>query len=277
MLSVLDSKGIFSFILFYLLIPKNFKEENIRFLKSLYEQYDYFNITFIKMDDRWKNAYTSVYLTIHAYYRYSLGELIHNFEKLIYLDADTICFGDLFGFYNLNFGGKIFLGRILQTNKIDSKEYYTINNGILLLNLKEMRKIKIEKMILNILKNGFPNKNLHQSEINNKWTNNFKTADQALINKYFFKYIGLIPPKYNGKHYFDYNSTIEYNKDSGNLYNNDYLYFSFKFPVIRHYPGSKQNLFYNEDWGYYARKSKYFKALSKDLSDIYNYSFIYYY
>ena len=51
MLSVLDSKGIFSFIIFYIIIPKDFKKQHIRFLESLYEQYDYFNITFLTMDN----------------------------------------------------------------------------------------------------------------------------------------------------------------------------------------------------------------------------------
>ena len=271
MLSILENKSIFSYIIFYIIIPKDFTEQNIMLLERLYEQYDYFNITFIFMDNRWKNSFTSSYLTIHAYYRYSLGELIPNFDKIIYLDADTICFGDLSNFYSLNFRGKVILGRLLETNYINNKEYYSINSGILLLNLKEMREIKFEKRLLKISKNRFPYNNIKQGNINNKYANDLRTVDQAFINKYFYKYIGLFPPKYNGKRYFSYNITIKYNKDSGGLYENDYLYFSFKFPSIRHYPGQKLNIFYNEDWAYYARKSKYFHKLSKNLSNIYNY------
>ena len=270
MLSVLDSKSISSFVLFFILIPNDFTENNIRFLESLYEQYDYFNISFIKMDDRWKKAFSSNYLTIQTYYRYSLGELIKYLDKIIYLDADTICLKDLLDFYHLNFKGKLLLGRLLKTNIIDNKEYYSINCGILLLNLKEMRKMKIEEQILNILNNGFGHNKI-QGKIINEFTD-VKMADQAIINGYFYKYIGLFPPKYNGKRYFNYNITVQYNNNSGNLYDNNYLYFSFKYPSIKHYPGPKPNLFYTEEWEYFARKSKYFQKISKNISNIYNYS-----
>ena len=132
MLSVLNSKEYYTYILFYIVIPKDFEEQNKFFLESLYEQYDYFNITFIRMDDRYKNAFTASYLTIHAYYRYSLGELIPNWNKIIYLDADTICLTDLSNFYNLNFRGKAILGRIIRTGKDNKNKYLFINTGILL-------------------------------------------------------------------------------------------------------------------------------------------------
>ena len=272
MLSILESKNIFSFIIFYIIIPKDFKQHNIEFLESLYEQFDYFNITFLYMDDRWNNAFTARYLTIHTYYRYSLAELIPNLDKIIYLDVDTICFEDLSDFYNLNFRGKIILGRVLQTNKINNQTYYTINAGILLLNLKEMRKMKIEKDLLNIMKSGFGFKNITNEKAYNKWTKLIMPG-QTILNLYFYKYIGPIPPKFNAKDKFDYQKIVQMNGDLGDMYDNDYLYFSFKFPSLKHYPGSKKNLFSHKDWMYFARKSKYFNEKTKNLSYIYNYSF----
>ena len=47
MISILSSKEEFTFISFYLIISKDFKKKNIHFLLSLYEQFDYFNITFL--------------------------------------------------------------------------------------------------------------------------------------------------------------------------------------------------------------------------------------
>ena len=46
MLSILNSKDISTYISFYIVIPKDFDKKNIDFLSSLYDQYDYFNITF---------------------------------------------------------------------------------------------------------------------------------------------------------------------------------------------------------------------------------------
>ena len=61
------------------------KKDNILLLESLYQQFEYFNITFIKMDNRFNKAFTSRYLTSHAYYRYSLGELIPNLDKILFV------------------------------------------------------------------------------------------------------------------------------------------------------------------------------------------------
>ena len=65
---------------------------------------------------------------------------------LIYLDSDTICLKDLSNLYDLNFLGKIFLAKI---NTFNNKTLnFTINTGVLLLNLNIMRKEKIEQKVL---------------------------------------------------------------------------------------------------------------------------------
>ena len=85
MISILNSKYYFTFVSFYLIISEDFEQKNIDFLNSLYDQYDLFNITFIKMDNKYNNAYTSRYLTKETYYRFSTGELIPHLNKIIYL------------------------------------------------------------------------------------------------------------------------------------------------------------------------------------------------
>ena len=259
MTSILISKQIDTYISFYIIIPNDFLQTNIDFLNSLYDQYDYFNITFIKMDDRYNKAYISRYITNQAYYRFSLGELIPNLNKIIYLDSDTICYKDLSNLYNLNFRGKIILGQVIISNKSKKTGYYSINSGILLLNLKEMRKIKFEKKILKI--------------INKDYKNNYH--DQAIINLYFYKNVGIFPPQYHGRPYINYGEIVEYNKKSGNIYDNDFLYFSWKYPSIKHFIAYSKPNFKNrhnkEDWWYFARKSKYFKKKSHNLSIIFNY------
>ena len=111
MISILDSKNYYLYISFYLIIPNNFTQGNIDFLCSLYQQYDYFNITFIKIDDRYGNAFISRYLTTHAYYRFSLGKFIPYLVKIIYLNTDVIVLENLIQFYSFNFNGKVILGQ----------------------------------------------------------------------------------------------------------------------------------------------------------------------
>ena len=198
------------------------------------------------MDNRYNIAYISRYLTKQTYYRFSAGELIHNLNKIIYLDTDTIVYNDLTEFYNLNFNGKVILGQPTYFNRSPKTGIYKINNGILLLNLKRMRKMKIEQKVLYILNKGFQN-DYH---------------DQFLLNQYFPEIIGIFPPKYHIRPWNDFNEVKEFNIRSGNIYDNDYLYFSSKYPTITHYVYDSKPIFNNksksEDWWYFARISKYY-------------------
>lgn len=258
MISILNSKNYYTFILFYLIISKDYTKKNKNLLESLYDQYDYFNITFIKMDDRYDKAFISRYISKETYYRFSLGELIPNLNKIIYLDTDIIVFKDLIKLYNLNFNGKIFLGQLSCANKSPKTGVYNINAGVLLLDLYEMRKKKIEKKVLDIIKLGYKN----------------KFHDQGLLNQFFKKYIGIIPPEYNTRPFKNYHEIIKFNKDSGSLYNNDYIYFSWKYPSIRHYLGYSKPIYNNtnnrDDWWYFASISKYFIKKGNNYSRIFN-------
>ena len=256
MTSILYSKNINSYISFYLLISKDYTQHNIDFIKSLFDQYDYFNITIIVIDKRYDVAPNHRYLTKETYFRCSLGELIPYLNKIIYLDVDIIAFKDLSNLYNINFNGKMILGLPLPKTS-----NYIINCGILLLNLKKMRDINMEKKILNIL-------------INKK--EKYKCADQDIINKYFQEYIGVFPPENQARPYNE-KKIKKFNNNIGNLYNNDFFLFSWKYPTIRHYNGYKPtylriNNKFLEDWWYFARLSKYFLKKTDNLNSIFNYT-----
>lgn len=262
MISILTNKELYTYISFYMIIPNNFSKKNIDFLNSLYNQFDLFNITFIKMDDRYKKAYISRHITQESYYRFSLGELLPNLNKIIYLDSDTIVFKDLTKFYNLNFNGKIILGQVTGNNKSKQNHIYHINCGILLLNLKGMRKINIEKKVINIINKGF--KSYYH--------------DQSLLNNYFYKYIGIYPPEFHTRTFKNYLRVKNWNYKSGNIYDNDYLYFAWKYPTIRHYLGRSKyknnNFIKYYDWWYFARKSKYYKKKTTNIKNIFNFTYI---
>ena len=252
MISILSSRNYYTYIDFYLVISNDFSSKNFIILESLFEQFFYFNITYIYMDNRYQNAFVHRYITNQAYFRFSLGNLLPNLNKLIYLDADTIVFKDLSNVYNLNFRGKIFLFKGLCQNKKD-KEQIRINSGISLFNLKKMREMKIEEKALKILNSGFKHPTLH---------------DQAVINTFFYKYVGLFPPEFNV--YLLNISEVNNLISKTDIYDRDKLLFSLKYPTIRHYKGDKKNL--NEDWFFFARKSKYFQKISLNYSNVYNFS-----
>ena len=247
MSSILSSKNTYTYICFYIIIPSNFQQRNINFLNSLYEENDYFNITFIEMDNRYDKAYTDRRITKQAYYRFSLGELLPNLNKIIYIDVDIIAYKDLTKFYNLNFNGKMILGQPTYGHKNRRKQGFNkINTGILLLNLVEMRKNKFEKKVIEITKK----------------VKKLSYHDQTLLNDYFKQYIGIFPPEYHTRPWSNYKEMAIFNYKIGKPFDTDYFYFSHKYPTIRHFLGRYKprnpNINHIEDWWFFARKSKYY-------------------
>ena len=221
----------------------------------MYEQYDFFNMTFFSMDNRFDKVKMFRYITKSDYFKLALDDYLPMINKIIYLDSDIIVYKDLVNLYEHNFNGKLILAipSVFLGNQLISKDIY-YNGGVLLLNLKKMRKIKFNKKVLEILDSGFKD-------------NFYNWNDQALINKFFYDYIGDLEPTYNSKlDLFD--SNLKYylnNNDSLNLIN---LIYSEKFPSIFHFTGKDKPFTIkrkrSDDWLFYAKKGKYLYILLKN-------------
>ena len=260
MISILSSKEEFTFISFYLIISKGFQKKNIHLISSLYEQFDYFNITFVEMDNRYSNAFISRRMTIQTYFRFSLGELFPNLNRILYLDSDIIVYKDLNKLYNLNFNGKMVLGQVTGYNRNKKTGIFHINNGILLFNLIQMRKMKIEEQVFNIIKKK----------------EKLRYHDQTIMNNYFKMHIGIFPIEYHIRNWGNFKEIKQWNKHAGDVYDNDYFYFAQKYPSIRHFLGRNKPVYSDknhiEDWWFFARKSKYFRQKSFKFENIFNYN-----
>ena len=105
----------------------------------------------------------------------SLSDIVKNFDKIIYLDCDTIVHKDISDLYSLEINGKYYMGTPgLELGKIiinGTRNF--INSGVLLINLKELRKIKAPE--------------LYESYYKQYGT---KKEDEYLINVIFYNYIG---------------------------------------------------------------------------------------
>ena len=248
MISILESKNFNTFVSFYIIVHKNFTEFNKNIILSLYEQYDLLNITIIYMDGRYNNVKINNYLNEIAYYRLSLGELLPNINKIIYLDSDVLVYKDLTNLFNTNFNGHMILSRKMPKD-LKIKKIFKINTGVLLLNLKKMRNIKLEENVIKIINNGFTS----------------SVQDQGLLIKYYLKYIGELKEKYNVPNH-GFTSLINYYKNKKLFYKNNYLRFIINHPAIKHFIGPMKSKKYinSYDWWYFASKSKYYSFIRKN-------------
>lgn len=127
-----------------MIVTKDFKKDNIDLISSLYEQYDLFNITFIKTN-LFKNVITFRCVTKSAYYKLMLADLLPELNKIIYLDSDIIVYKDLFNLYNHNFNNNLILAAPIFWTYIFNSNTKFYNTVILLLNLQKMREINFTK------------------------------------------------------------------------------------------------------------------------------------
>ena len=260
MSSILSSKDSSTYVCFYLIISSDFEDKNIKFINSLHEIYEYFNVTYIRMDGRYNKAYTDRRITTQAYYRFSLGEILPKLNKIIYFDTDIIVYKDLGNFYNLNFNGKMILGQPTYGNKKAQRlGFHRINTGILLMNLLEMRKNNFESKVIEVINKG----------------KKFRYHDQTLLNDYFKEYLGIFPPEYHTRPWSNYKEMEIFNKRIGRVFDQDYFYFVHKYPTIRHFLGGYKprdpNINHIEDWWFFARKSKYYNKDAKTYDSAFSF------
>ena len=100
------------------------------------------------------------YYSETIYYRMFIPSMFPEYEKAIYLDADIILQDDVANLYNLDLGGNLIAGVTDQViNSVPEFKVYSkvglgiepekyFNSGVLVMNLREMRKAKIEEKFL---------------------------------------------------------------------------------------------------------------------------------
>lgn len=130
------------------------------------------------------------YFGLESYSRlFSAFKLPKDIDKILYLDADMICMGDIAELYDINFDGRTWcacqdLGVTEKhLNRIGlPKNYKYINSGMLLINLQKLRKNYTENDIITLIR-----------QIEEKLI----YPDQDFINLIFKDDIKIINNKYN--------------------------------------------------------------------------------
>lgn len=154
-------------------IYENLSEENAEKLKSL--ETDNVKIILTEMNqnlsmitDKLGNRLREYTFTLTIFFRLFIPVMFPKYHKCIYIDADTVIPGDISRLYNEDLDDN-YLGCIVDKSTIDNEilaSYFEevvgiprdkyINSGVLLMNSKKLRELKIDEKFLDLyIKYGF--------------------------------------------------------------------------------------------------------------------------
>ena len=145
--SILYNSDKKTFYIFYLLLSPDLQNLNIKKILGLREKYQNCFINLIYMEEKFSKFHL-IHDSVAVYYRLELSNIILNFDKIIYLDVDTLIHKDLTEFYNLDMGKNYYMG--FPDHDITKYEFKGrrnfINSGVMLINLKKLREINAPKL-----------------------------------------------------------------------------------------------------------------------------------
>ncbi len=256
MLSLFDNNKSFDEISVYF-IAKDVSDESILLLKDIATKYhrNFIVIPFESITQRLEiNTLGRHIETIYAKLFFAQIEEI---DKILYIDSDTIINDSLVELWNIDISDYLVAG--VETYTVDAKvklglssKDNFINDGVVLLNLKQFRKLNIEDEFVRRIAyfNGNP-----------------PVLSEGIINFVCKGKILSIHPRYNLlSGLFKYKKNIFSNMN--NYYSKETIKDAIKKPVIIHYLSA----FYNRPWDLdcthpLKEKYMYYKSLSywKDL------------
>lgn len=224
--SLLTSAGKDTFYDIYVLVDEKFLPESQSFVEECLNEYNIrFSLSFVNVGHTFDNAPRKyVHITRPTFYRLALPDLLCE-EKCVYLDTDTIVRVDLQEYYHLlsddcYVAGVRHPGYILSPNKDvicqnaqlpDIDQY--INAGVMVMNLKQLRKDDMVSRFLSLIPCNMP------------------TMDQDIINSACYGKMTFVPWKYNVM-----TQCAEWSiEDYKGLYTSEELREAWNEPCIIHY------------------------------------------
>ena len=144
-----------------------------------------------RIRSRLKNVY---HFSVVTYYRLFIASLFPQYDKVVYLDCDLVVMGDISELYNFELGENV-LGAAPEQFVQNTKEFRLyaeaalgvdpdgyVNAGVLLMNLREFRRNKIEKRF---------------TELITKYDFDLLDPDQAYLNYLCLGKIHVLPNGWN--------------------------------------------------------------------------------
>ena len=211
------------------LLGEKISEENKNLLSDIASKYNRRIIVIDVPQIDIPEALVSARWPLSAFTRLYAGELLpKDIEKILYLDCDTIIKGNLSELDSWNVSGKVFwgikdcIGKEYKKNIGIKPDGIYVNAGVLLMNLKELRRIDIKYRL-----NYYMSK--YQSLIN--------YADQDVLNGVFNDEIGVLPPQYDVMTIvatYSYKEILKLRRPT-NYYSEEEIRKAVAKPVLIHY------------------------------------------
>ena len=258
MLSILKNASKSSFYDFYLLIPGDFSKKNKKNILQLKNKYNC-DVHFINLNDTFKNTKMSIkHISYVTYFRLLAADLLPvKYSKCIYLDTDICVHSDLNELYTFDIEDNYVAGvpaaayifnkdMHIKRLKIQSVNNY-INAGVLIMNLKEIRKDNLTEKFLSLM------------------NNNYESQDQDIINVACYKRIKILPLRFNlmTKYAGLFNQKLQSYTALKEIYEESNIKEALEKPVIIHFanpekPWQNKKLPLSDIWWSYAYATPYF-------------------
>lgn len=151
-----------------IVLHQNLNDTNITKLKSLETENFKIELTPMKanfdtLDDRMSNRLRCDYFTLTIYFRLFIPAMFPQYDKGIYIDSDVVLTSDVANLYDIEIGDNL-IGACndlsiadvpplvaYTENAVGVKREEYINSGVLLMNLKKMREVDLERHFLSLL------------------------------------------------------------------------------------------------------------------------------
>lgn len=147
----------------YVLIDESFTEDSMDKIKSYEESYSNCSFTFLPVFKEFDNLFLLERLSKVAFFRLKIPNLLPQYKKCLYLDADIIVLKDLSDLFATDLS-EFYLAGALDLPAIADKRLSVlgfpddslyINSGVLLMNLDKIREDGIEQKFLEESKKNY--------------------------------------------------------------------------------------------------------------------------
>ena len=173
-------------------IAVNMSQKNIDLFNKI--QASNTEIHIIKEENKYKElGLEHLYVSKAALLKFELPNIFNKKDKILYLDGDIFVTGDLNELYHTDISDAYAAMAPDHIAQIEGKDNIRLeiktycNSGVMLLNLKKMRKDKITVKLLDFKKNDEYNKYMDQDAFNKIFANKIKILDSKYNYIYIYK------------------------------------------------------------------------------------------